>query len=300
VKDFLRRTPRFLGHNRDKEQQIPEDLWQKCPGCGELIFAKQLQDNVNVCPRCQYHGRLSVGEWINFLLDAGTWQEHDTDLASSDPLGFVSPKNSYAQKLKQWHDTSGRTDAAICGTGTINGLPVALFVSDFSFMGGSMGSVVGEKVARSAERAADGGMPLLTINASGGARMQEGMLSLMQMAKVSVALARLGDAQQPHISLLLDNCYGGVTASYASSADIIIAEPKAHVGFAGPRVIEQTIRQKPPADFQTAEFLLEHGMIDMVTPRAELRSVLQRVLGLYCATRHMLVQRRTLAFEVAS
>ncbi len=299
MKDFLRRTPRFLGHNRDKEQQIPEDLWQKCPGCGELIFAKQLQDNANVCPRCQYHGRLSAGEWINFLLDADTWQEHDADLLPSDPLHFVSPKDNYAQKLKQLRDKTGRTDAAICGTGAINGVLVALCVSDFSFMGGSMGSVVGEKVARSAERAADHQIPLITLNASGGARMHEGMLSLMQMAKVSVALARLGDAQQPHISLLLDNCYGGVTASYASSADIIIAEPKAHVGFAGPRVIEQTIRQKPPADFQTAEFLLEHGMIDMVTPRAELRAVLQRVLGLYASHAHAASLPNGFATEVS-
>ncbi len=300
MKDFLRRTPRFLGGNHNKEQQIPEDLWQKCSGCGELIVAKQLQDNANVCPRCGYHGRLTAAEWVNFLIDADTWQEHDADLASSDPLHFVSPKDNYAQKLQHLRDTTGRTDAAICGTGTINDMPVALCVSDFGFMGGSMGSVVGEKVARSAERAAERGMPLVTINASGGARMHEGIVSLMQMAKVSVALARLGDAQQPHVSLLLDNCYGGVTASYASSADIIIAEPKAHVGFAGPRVIEQTIRQKPPADFQTAEFLLEHGMIDMVTPRAELRAVLQRVLGLYRAQGNMVVQRSDKSFEVAS
>lgn len=299
MKDFWRRTPRFLGGNRATEQQIPEDLWQKCPSCGELIFAKQLQDNANVCPRCNYHGRLSAAEWINFLIDAGTWQEHDAELASSDPLGFVSPTNNYAQKLQQLHDKTGRPDAAICGVGATNGVPVALCVSEWSFMGGSMGAVVGEKVARSAERAADYGMPLLTINASGGARMQEGIVSLMQMAKVSVALARLGQARQPHLSLLLDNCYGGVTASYASSADIVIAEPRAHIGFAGPRVIEQTIRQKPPADFQTAEFLLEHGMIDMVTPRVELRAVLQRVLGLYVANKPVpLPAARSFAVEV--
>lgn len=280
MKDFLRRTPRFFGNSRDK-QDIPEDLWHKCPGCGELVVAKQLQDNANVCPRCNHHGQLDARAWADFVLDAGSWQEHDADLVPGDPLEFVSPKDTYAQKTRDLRQTTQRNDAAICGTGTLGELPLALCVSDFAFMGGSMGSVVGEKVARSAERAAQHGMPLLTINASGGARMHEGIVSLMQMAKVSVALARLSDARQPHISLLLDNCYGGVTASYASSADIIIAEPHAHIGFAGPRVIEQTIRQKLPADFQSAEFLLEHGMIDMVTPRVELRAVLQRMLGLY-------------------
>jgi acetyl-CoA carboxylase carboxyl transferase subunit beta len=297
VKDFLRRTPGFFTGNRNKEQQIPEDLWQKCSGCNELIFAKQLQDNANVCPRCGYHGRLSAAEWAAFLLDPGSWQEYDGDLASTDPLHFVSPKDNYAQKLQQLREKQMH-EAAVCGVGTLSGLPLAVCVSDFGFMGGSMGSVVGEKVARSAERAADMGMPLLTINASGGARMHEGILSLMQMAKVSVALARLGEAQQPHISLLLDNCYGGVTASYASSADIVIAEPKAHIGFAGPRVIEQTIRQKPPADFQTAEFLLEHGMVDMVTPRAELRSVVQRLLGLYAPASRAISQLSQTSLEI--
>jgi acetyl-CoA carboxylase carboxyl transferase subunit beta len=281
VKDFLRRRPRFFAGDRKSEQEIPEDLWQKCSGCNELIFKKELQDNAKVCPRCGYHERLSAEEWIEILLDAGSWQEYDAHLQSSDPLEFVSPTVDYAQRLQHLHETTGRLDAATCGVGTIGGQPLALCVSDFAFLAGSMGCVVGEKVARSAERAAADGMPLLTINASGGARQHEGILSLMQMAKVSVALARLGEAGQPHISIQLDNCYAGVTASYASSADIIIAEPNAHIGFAGPRVIEQTIRQKLPADFQTAEYLLEHGMIDMVTPRAELRGVLQRILGLY-------------------
>ncbi len=281
MKDFLRRTPRYFTANRKTEQQIPEDLWHKCSGCGDLIPSKQFQDNAKVCPRCTHHERLSADEWVSYLLDLDSWQEHDADLAPVDALGFVSPKDNYAKKLETLREQTHRPDAAICGVGAIGEVPLALCVSDFAFMGGSMGAVVGEKVARSAERAAELGMPLLTINASGGARMHEGMLSLMQMAKVSVALARLGEARQPHISLLLDNCYGGVTASYASSADIIIAEPRAHVGFAGPRVIEQTIRQKLPADFQTAEFLLEHGMIDVVASRAELKSVLARVLGLY-------------------
>ena len=281
VKDFLRRTPRYFTSNRKSEQQIPDDLWQKCSGCNELIFSKQFQDNAKVCPRCGHHERLSAAEWIELLLDPGSWQEHDADLLPTDPLGFVSPKDNYAKKLQNLRESTGRQDAAVCGTGTIGELPLAVCVSDFGFMGGSMGSVVGEKIARSAERAAQLGVPLLTINSSGGARMHEGILSLMQMAKTSVALARLGEVGQPHISLLVDPCYGGVTAAHASSADIIVAEPKAHIGFAGPRVIEQTIRQKLPADFQTAEFLLDHGMIDAVTPRAELRAMLTRVIGLY-------------------
>lgn len=281
MKDFLRRTQRGFTSNRKTEQQIPEDLWHKCTGCGELVPMKQFQDNLKVCPRCSYHERLTPNEWIEYLLDPESWQEQDANLAPVDALGFVSPKDNYAQKLQTLRERSKRHDAAISGIGAINGLALAICISDFAFMGGSMGSVVGEKIARSAERAAELGIPLLTINASGGARMHEGMLSLMQMAKVSVALARLGNAGQPHISLLLDNCYGGVTASYASSADIILAEPGAHIGFAGPRVIEQTIRQKLPPDFQTAEFLLEHGMIDLVAPRAELRAALARLIGLY-------------------
>ena len=281
VKDFLRRTQIGFTTSRKAEQHIPEDLWQKCSRCNELIFAKQFQDNAKVCPRCGHHERLSAAEWIELLLDPESWQEYDADLAPSDPLTFVSPKDNYAKKVRGLYDSTQRLDAAVCGVGTIAQQPLALCISEFNFMGGSMGAVVGEKLARSAERAAELGMPLLTINASGGARMHEGVLSLMQMAKASVAMARLGEAQQPHISLLVDPCYGGVTASYASSADIIIAEPGAQIGFAGRRVIEQTIRQKLPADFQTAEFLLEHGMIDLVTPRAELRALLSRIVSLY-------------------
>lgn len=281
MKDFLRRTQRGFTSSRKAEQHIPEDLWQKCSGCGDLIFAKQFQDNAKVCPRCGHHERLNANEWIDVLLDPDSWQEQDADLAPGDPLGFVSPKDNYAKKLQGLYEATQRRDAAICGIGHLNGVPLALCISEFAFMGGSMGSVVGEKFARSAERAAELGIPLLSINSSGGARMHEGVVALMQMAKASVALARLGEAGQPHISLLVDPCYGGVTASYASAADIIIAEPHAHIGFAGPRVIEQTIRQKLPAEFQTAEFLLAHGMIDMVTPRAELRAALARILGLY-------------------
>ncbi len=282
VREFLRRSPRyFTSPHKEQDQQIPEDLWRKCAGCGELTYTKEWEDNAKVCPKCGHHERLSADERIARLLDPESWQEYDAELAPSDPLDFVSPKSSYADRLDQLQASTGRLDAAICGIGKVEDRPIALCTHEFDFLGGSMGSVVGEKITRSAERAADLGMPLLTINTSGGARMQEGILSLMQMAKVSVALARLGDARQPHISILVDPCYGGVTAAHASSADIIIAEPGAHIGFAGPRVIEQTIRQKLPPNFQTAEFMLEHGMVDMVTPRAELRAVLGRLLRLY-------------------
>jgi acetyl-CoA carboxylase carboxyl transferase subunit beta len=193
----------------------------------------------------------------------------------------VSPKDTYSQKLAEKQNETGMLDAIVSGFGTITGLPLQITVAEFDFIGGSMGSVFGEKVARAAERAAERRTPLLTINTSGGARMQEGVLALMQMAKVSVALTQLAAAGQPHISLMVDPCYGGVTASYASVADVIIAEPGANIGFAGRRVIEQAIRQKLPAHFQTAEFMLEHGMIDMVVPRSELRATLARLLRLY-------------------
>jgi acetyl-CoA carboxylase carboxyl transferase subunit beta len=256
-------------------------LWHTCAGCHEHIYRKEWDDNAGVCPRCGHHARLSAPDWIALLVDAGAWREHDADLAPGDPLAFISPKDNYAQKVRTLQASLGRLDAAICGVGAIDGLPLALCVLDFPFMGGTMGSVVGEKIARSAERAAAVQVPLVTINASGGARMHEGIISLMQMAKVSVALDRLGTCGQPHISLLTDPCYGGVVAAHASSADVIIAEPGAHIGFAGPRVIEQTIRQRLPPSFQTAELLLKHGMIDIVAPRSTVRGVISRLMRLY-------------------
>ncbi len=284
MKEFLRRSPRYFTSSRkQQEQQIPEDLWRKCGGCGELIYTKEWEDSAKVCPKCGHHERLSAADRIGLLIDPDSWQEYDSDLAPGDPLGFTWPKGNYTQKIEQWQASSGQQDAAICGTGKVEERPLAICAHEFAFLAGSMGSVVGEKVARSAERAADMQIPLLTINTSGGARMHEGILSLMQMAKVSVALARLANAGQPHVSVLVDPCTGGVTASHASSADVIIAEPGAEIGFAGRRVIEQTIRQKLPANFQTAEFQLDHGMVDMVVPRSELRTVVGRLLRLYAA-----------------
>jgi len=281
VKEALRFSPHYQASSSAQNRQVPDNLWHKCQRCGELIYTKQWEATAKVCPHCGHHGRITVTEWLVLLLDAGSWQEYDADLAPGDPLTFVSPRDSYAEKLTALQSTQGRLDAAVCGMGTIETAPLALCVLNFAFMGGSMGSVVGEKIARSAERAAALQVPLVTINASGGARMQEGILSLMQMAKVSVALVGLAGASQPHISVLTDPCYGGVTAAHASSADVIIAEPGAHVGFAGPRVIEQTTRQTLPPSFQTTEFLLAHGMIDMVTPRAVIRGTIGRLLRLH-------------------
>ncbi|HEY1011195.1 MAG TPA: acetyl-CoA carboxylase, carboxyltransferase subunit beta [Herpetosiphonaceae bacterium] len=283
LKDFFRRAPRpFTSAQRD--QNIPDNVWVKCRSCGELTYQKQFQDSLKVCPKCGYHTRLTAGEWIDVLFDEGSFAEHDTDLRSMDALGFISPKDNYEAKLAAMMEKTGGNDVIVSGAATVEGLPLEAAVCNFDFMGGSMGSVFGEKVARAAERAAERRVPLLTVNASGGARMHEGIFGLMQMAKVSVALTLLARARQPHISLLVDPCYGGVSASYASVADIILAEPGAHIGFAGPRVIEQTIRQKLPPNFQTAEFQLEHGMIDAVVPRGELRSTLERLLLMYRPT----------------
>lgn len=281
MKDFFRRNSKsFAPAQREAETQIPENLWVKCPSCRELIYQKQLTDNLKVCPKCSHHFRLAAREWLG-LLDAESFTEHDADLWPADPLHFVSPKETYADKLRDTQNRLGEPDAVVSGTGMIEGKRLAVAICDFSFIGGSMGSVYGEKMTRAAERAAEREMPLLTINCSGGARMQEGVISLMQMAKISMALTRLAAVQQPHISLLVDPCFGGVLASYPSVADVIIAEPGANIGFAGSRVVSQTIGGKMPAKHQTAEYMFEHGMVDMVTPRGELRQTLSRLLTVY-------------------
>jgi acyl-CoA carboxylase subunit beta len=256
---------------------IPEERWAKCDKCGALIYHKRLQKNLKVCPECTYHFRLSARERLRFLLDAGSFSELDADLTPGDPLGFVDAK-PYPARIDENRRKSGACEAAIWGTGAIGGYPVVVCTLDFTFFAGSMGSVVGEKVTRAAERAAETRTPLLVCSASGGARMQEGILSLMQMAKTSAALARLAESGVPYFSLLADPTYGGVSASFATLGDLIIVEPKARVGFAGPQVIEQTIRQKLPAGFQTAEFLLDKGQIDLIVPRAELPSFFKKLL----------------------
>ena len=285
MKEWFRRTPKhFTPAARENGQQIPDNMWVKCPSCGELNYAKQLNDNLQVC-KCGYHMRLTAREWLG-LLDSDSFVEQDAELAPCDPLEFVSTKDIYAQKLQDNQERTGLNDALVSGRGSIDGYALHIAVSEFGFIGGSMGSVYGERLARAAERAAEAGTPLLTITATGGARQHEGVLSLMQMAKTNMALTRLGAAGQPHIALLVDPCYAGVMASYASVADIIIAEPGARVGFAGQRVIEQTIRQKLPPHFQTAEFMIEHGMIDLVVQRSDLHATLARLLRLYAGQVH--------------
>jgi acetyl-CoA carboxylase carboxyl transferase subunit beta len=273
MRDFFQRRGKF--HPREKKDDrpdhpIPEDLWVKCAKCGELIYSRELERSARVCPKCGFHFRLRARERIAQLADPESFQEWDGDRLPIDPLRFADESGPYDRKLAQTQEKSGETEALITGKATIGGHPVALAVSDFEFLGASMGSVFGEKLVRAIERAVENQTPLLTVSSSGGARMHEGLLSLMQMAKSVSALARLGRAGLPHIALLADPCYGGVTASYATVADIVLAEPGALIGFAGPRVIEQITRQKLPEGFQTAEFLLAHGMIDLIVPRAEL------------------------------
>jgi acetyl-CoA carboxylase carboxyl transferase subunit beta len=284
MRDFFQRRGKFRPEQADEERadlQIPEDLWIKCPSCGELIYSRELERSSQVCPKCSYHFRLRARERIAQLSDPGSFVELHASIRPEDPLGFVDGVGSYDQKLEQTQNKSGEPEALVVGTATIGGVPATLAVSDFEFLGASMGSVFGEKLVRAVESAADRKAPLVTVSSSGGARMHEGLYSLMQMAKTVAALARLGRAGVPHIALLVDPCYGGVTASYATVADVVLAEPGALIGFAGPRVIEQITRQKLPEGFQTAEFLLAHGMIDMIVPRAELAATLATLVQHY-------------------
>jgi acetyl-CoA carboxylase carboxyl transferase subunit beta len=262
-----------------------DGLWVRCENerCNELLYVREFENNLKVCHKCQHHARLSARERVGQLVDEGSFVEHDADLAPADPLGFAAAGASYRQKLDEAVARSGEREAAIAGSASVDGLPLELVVLDFAFMGASMGSVVGEKLARSCERAAERHVPLVTVSASGGARMQEGIFSLMQMAKTVTALGRLGSAGVPHISVLADPTLGGVTASYAGVGDVIIAEEGALVGFAGPRVIEQITKQKLPADAQRAAFLLDHGMADLAVQRRELRPTLVRLLRLYAS-----------------
>jgi acetyl-CoA carboxylase carboxyl transferase subunit beta len=260
-----------------KQLRMPEGLWVKCEGCKEIIYKKEVLRNANVCPKCSYHFRITAAERLAALFDEGRYQEVDTDIYSVDPLKFVDTK-PYKDRLQEYRERTGMTDAVVNARGTLGGYQVMVSAMEYRFMGGSMGSVVGEKVTRAIERALEERIPLIVISCSGGARMQEGCLSLMQMAKISGALARLDEAGVPYISILTDPTTGGVTASYAMLGDINIAEPKALIGFAGPRVIEQTIKETLPEGFQRSEFLLEHGMLDFVVERSRMRDVLIQCL----------------------
>jgi acetyl-CoA carboxylase carboxyl transferase subunit beta len=257
-----------------------EGMWTKCDGCRAIIWKKDLETNWEVCPKCERHFRLGARRRLELLLDDEHWVEFDADLASNDPLQF-SDTRPYAQRLKDAQKKCGMNDAILTAEGTINGRPVTCCSMEFSFIGGSMGAVVGEKVARAVERSLAQKQPLIIVSCSGGARMMEGAVSLMQLAKVAAALGRLDEARVPFISILTDPTTGGVTASYAMLGDLNIAEPGALIGFAGPRVIEQTIRQKLPEGFQTAEFLLEHGFLDAVVSRNQLKPYISQALDFF-------------------
>jgi len=259
-----------------KESRVPEGLWEKCPSCAEIIYNKDLTATLSVCPKCAHHFRLGAAERLRMLFD-GAWEEFDADLQSTDPLQFVDTK-PYSMRLESLRGSTGMRDAVLCAVGRIDGIETSVAATEYSFIGGSRGVVVGEKITRAIERAMERRLPVVIVSASGGARMMEGALSLMQMAKISAALARLDRARLPYVSVLTDPTTGGVTASFAMLGDLNIAEPKAQIGFAGPRVIEQAIRQKLPEGFQRSEFLLEKGMLDLVVDRREMKAVIAGAL----------------------
>ncbi len=261
----------------DKASRVPEGLWVKCPGCSQVIYNKDLVASLQVCPKCAHHFRINAADRLRLLFDDEVWEEFDRDLRSIDPLKFVDTK-PYQQRLDATIASTGMKDALIAAVGRIDGIETSVAAMEYSFIGGSMGVVVGEKITRAIERAIERRMPVVIVSASGGARMMEGTLSLMQMAKISAGLARLDRAKLPFISVLTDPTTGGVTASFAMLGDVIYAEPKALIGFAGPRVIEQTIRQKLPEGFQRSEFLLDKGMLDAVVDRREMKATIARTL----------------------
>jgi acetyl-CoA carboxylase carboxyl transferase subunit beta len=265
------------GITPQEKLNIPEGLWTKCSSCGEIIYTKKMEALLWVCPNCNFHFRISSRKYVALLLDGGRFEEFDKDLLSGDPLKFKDSKR-YLDRLEQTRPKADSFEGVVSGTGEIGGIKISFAVMDFSFIGGSMGSVVGEKIARAIERAINGPMPLIIVSCSGGARMQEGILSLMQMAKTSALLAVLAEKKQPYISILTNPTTAGVMASYASLGDVIIAEPKALLGFAGPRVIQQTIGQDLPEGFQSSEFFLDKGFLDKIVERKDLRDTVTKML----------------------
>ncbi len=268
---FNKRSVADLG---EKKKDMPEGLWIKCPSCGESLYEQALAKNLRVCTHCQHHFTLSAEERIALLADEGSFEEIDAKLDSVNPLGF----KDYLGKVKAYQAKTGLTEAVLTGRAKIEGLPVLLAIMDFRFLGASMGSVVGEKITRAIEMATKEKCAVIVFSASGGARMHEGILSLMQMAKTSGALARQSEARLPYISVLTHPTTGGVTASFATLGDIILAEPKCMIGFAGPRVVKETTHSDLPPGFQTAEFMMEHGLVDTIVPRSEMRNTLGRLL----------------------
>jgi acetyl-CoA carboxylase carboxyl transferase subunit beta len=274
---FKKTRKPIASQTAEKPSRVPEGLWVKCPGCAQLIYNKDLEASLSVCPKCAHHFRIGAAERLASLFDDGRYEEHFANLISTDPLDFADTK-PYRDRLRKTRETTGLKDSVIVATGRLDGLDVVVAAMEYTFIGGSLGVVAGEKITRALELAVTRRHPAIIVSCSGGARMMEGALSLMQMAKVSAALARLDRAKMPFISVLTDPTTGGVTASFAMLGDLNIAEPKALIGFAGPRVIEQTIRQTLPEGFQRSEFLLEHGMLDLVVDRRDLKAAIARAL----------------------
>lgn len=275
---WFRRQKQALEPSKEKRVQT-EGLWVKCDGCKQILWKKDLETNLHCCPRCNHHFKMGSRQRLQMLFDDGNYLEHDANLASTDPLEFRDTK-AYRDRLRRAERVTGLKDALVTGEGQLEGKPAIICAMEFQFVGGSMGAVVGEKVTRAIDRCIEKKLPLVVVSCSGGARMMEGAISLMQMSKISAALARLDEARKPYISVLTDPTTGGVTASFAMLGDLNIAEPGALIGFAGPRVIEQTIRQKLPDGFQRAEFVLAHGMLDAIVPRKELKAYLARAFHL--------------------
>jgi acetyl-CoA carboxylase carboxyl transferase subunit beta len=266
---------------QDTKKVSSDDIWIRCQGCHAHVYKQDYHNNFNVCTKCNWHGKLTAFERIAITLDKGTWKEMGGSVAPSDPLRFVDGKGPYAEKVEQSREKTGLNESIVTGIGQINGMPVVIGVMDFRYLGGSLGSGTGEKILRAANYACEHKLPYIVFSASGGARMQEGILSLMQMAKTCAGIARLDEKKLPYISVLTDPTTGGVSASYAMVGDVVLAEPGALVGFAGRRVIEVTIKQKLPDDFQTSEFFLDHGFIDCIVHRKEMKLALYRILSYY-------------------
>jgi len=265
------------GLARQEKKNIPEGLWTKCNSCGEVVYSRKMEELLWVCPSCDFHFRISSQKYIDLLLDGGELEAFDVNMSSKDPLKFKDSKR-YPDRIKQAQQKTGKVEGVTSGLGKIDGMPVSFAIMNFEFIGGSMGSVVGEKVARAIERSIEREIPLVVVSCSGGARMQEGILSLMQMAKTSALLAVLAEKKIPYISILTNPTTAGVMASYASLGDVILAEPKALLGFAGPRVIQQTIGEDLPEGFQSTEFFLEKGFVDRIVHRKDLRATVSRLL----------------------
>lgn len=283
MRNIFKDRPRFQRPHLPfrHKPELPANLWTRCEKCHAQLYVREYERNLKVCQKCDYHAQLSARERIEQLVDPGSFREEDGELRSGDPLGFYSLGQTYPDKLAESREKTGLPEAMLCGQATIEQKALRLAVCDFAFMGGSMGSVVGEKLVRAVERCLAERLPLVAVSTSGGARMHEGIFALMQMAKTSVALARLGEAGLPFLPILADPTTGGVPASWAGLGDVLIGEPGALIGFAGPRVIEQITKQKLPPDAQRAEFLMQHGMLDLIVPRRELRPTLARLLRLY-------------------